>query len=262
MTTRRLYYFFTCVPCVWIVLSSTSARAIVGGATEVDPNTPNAVVMIVGSGGTFCTGTAIARNLVLTAAHCVQPGADYKVLDFTETHTPVFRDLKAITVHPSFNMQTLLAHRATSDVALLFLNQPLPPKFAVAQLDSVPRRVAPGDALTIEAYGVTTRGEDKSSGRLRRASLQVTGTPGSLQIRLFDPITKNERSGLGACTGDSGAPLFDDQNGFRKVIGVVSWSTGPKTGAGCGGLTGVTPLLSYVKWILDPSTKMDGVLTR
>ena len=38
--------------------------------------------MIVGSHGTFCTGAAIARDLVLTAAHCVQPGADYKLVEF------------------------------------------------------------------------------------------------------------------------------------------------------------------------------------
>ena len=37
--------------------------------------------MILGSYGTACTATAIARDLLLTAAHCVQPGADYKLVD-------------------------------------------------------------------------------------------------------------------------------------------------------------------------------------
>ena len=37
--------------------------------------------MLVGSRGNFCTGTAIARDLVLTAAHCVLPGADYKLVE-------------------------------------------------------------------------------------------------------------------------------------------------------------------------------------
>ena len=35
----------------------------------------------------------------------------------------------------------------------------------------------------------------------------------------------------------------------RVVIGVVSWSTGANNTAGCGGLTGVTPLTLYRAWI-------------
>lgn len=145
---------------------------------------------------------------------------------------------------------------------MLKLAQPLPTKITVAALDAAPRRVVAGDMLSIDGYGVAIRGDDKSSGKLRHTTLQVTGTPGSLQIRLYDPATKGERPGLGACTGDSGGPLFDEQRGARTVIGVVSWSTGPKASAGCGGLTGVTPLLSYVKWILDTAAKLGSPVLR
>jgi hypothetical protein len=62
-----------------------------------------------------------------------------------------------------------------------------------------------------------------------------------------------QKEGLGACTGDSGAPVF--ANG--AIIGVVSWSTGPRNAAGCGGLTGVTPLALYRSWITD-SAKLLG----
>jgi hypothetical protein len=44
---------------------------------------------------------------------------------------------------------------------------------------------------------------------------------------------------LGACTGDSRAPVFRDVGGKLMVPGVVSWSTGPNNSDGCGGLTGV-----------------------
>jgi hypothetical protein len=174
----------------------------------------------------------------------------------------VLRDLARIAVHPGFNMQTFLAHRATADVALLKLRQPLPAKVLTAALDPAPRRVAAGDRLALEGYGVSVRGDQKSSGKLRRVALQVTGTPGSLQIRLFDPATKGETAGLGACTGDSGGPLFDGESGTRKIIGVVSWSTGAKGTAGCGGLTGVTPLLSYVGWISETAAKMGSPVAR
>jgi secreted trypsin-like serine protease len=50
--------------------------AMVGGASVISSNA-QPVVMIVSDRGSFCTGTAIASDLVLTAAHCVLPGADY-----------------------------------------------------------------------------------------------------------------------------------------------------------------------------------------
>src|SRR5207248_6727894 len=69
------------------------------------------------------------------------------------------------------------------------------------------------------------------------------------------PISKGERAGFGACTGDSGAPVFRDSGGRLAVIGVVSWSTGPNNSAGCGGLTGVTPLVRYRDWIVQTAAK-------
>jgi hypothetical protein len=96
---------------------------------------------------------------------------------------------------------------------------------------------------------VSRRGDGKSGGIIRSASLIATGLPGRLQIRLVDPATNNAREGLGACTGDSGAPVFEDQNGRAVIVGVISWSTGANNTAGCGGLSGVTPLTLYRDWI-------------
>ena len=47
-------------------------------------------------------------------------------------------------------------------------------------------------------------------------------------MRLVDPATNNTRNGLGACTGDSGAPVFENQDDRNVIVGVVSWSTGAK----------------------------------
>ena len=88
-------------------------------------------------------------------------------------------------------------------------------------------------------------------GTARAASLTVTGKPGTLQVRLTDPQTQNKRPGMGGCTGDSGAPMFEDQNGRSIVAGVVSWSTGPNFTNGCGGITGVTPLTLYRDWVVQ-----------
>jgi secreted trypsin-like serine protease len=91
---------------------------------------------------------------------------------------------------------------------------------------------------------------------LRAAALVATGRPGNLQIRLMDPQTQNLRAGLGACTGDSGAPALSLSGGAASVIGVVSWSTGPDNSEGCGGLTGVTPLSLYRGWIVGTAARL------
>jgi secreted trypsin-like serine protease len=225
------------------------ASAIVGGGGLPAENISRAVVTIIGSRGSFCTGSLIARDLVLTAAHCVLPGADYKVILPGET-PPRLLDVRRVAQHPQFNVQNILAHRASADVALLQLAAPLPPAKAPAALGAPAIPIAVGARLTVAGVGVTKRGDGKSGGSIRAADLSVTGKPGSLQIRLADPLTNNSRDGLGACTGDSGAPVFEMQGGRAVIVGVVSWSTGPNNSDGCGGLTGVTPLTLYRDWIL------------
>ncbi|MCC8942899.1 trypsin-like serine protease, partial [Bradyrhizobium sp. Arg68] len=108
-----------------------------------------------------------------------------------------------------------------------------------------------GGRFTIAGVGVTVRGDGKSGGTIRVAGLVATGKPGTLQIRLVDPVGQGARDGLGACTGDSGAPVFEDKQGGPVIVGVVSWSTGPNGAAGCGGITGVTPLTLYRDWVMQ-----------
>jgi len=238
-----------------------AAHAMVGGAAPADAAIARHVVMIVGSRGTFCTGVAIGRDLVLTAAHCTLPGADYKLMEFDAAHAPLLRDVAQIARHPQFDLKSLLAHRATADVTLLKLAAPLGATFAPAPLAAPMQAVAPGDAFTVAGFGVAVRGDGKTSGTPRAATLIATGHPGTLQIRLMDARAKDERAGLGACTGDSGAPVFVAQDGRLAVAGVVSWSTGPKLTDGCGGLTGVTPLALYRDWIVETARQMGSPLT-
>ncbi len=213
-------------------------------------------VMIVGSLGTFCTGAAIARDLVLTAAHCVQPGAEYKLVEIDAAHAPQFLDVRSVSRHPQFDLQTLLAHRATADVALLKMAMPLPADIIPAPLGNSGRAPQPGDRYTVTGYGLAVRHDAKTGGTLRAAELVATGKPGNLQIRLVDPATIGASAGLGACTGDSGAPVYEG----TALIGVVSWSTGPKLAGGCGGMTGVTPITLYRGWIVDEAGRLGSPL--
>src|SRR3989440_1641545 len=220
----------------FVVISLLPAAAMVGGAGAPPDSIARSVVLIVGSRGNSCSGVALAPDLVLTAAHCVLPGADYKIVEFDDARRPQLRDIARVTAHPKFDLRAMLAHRATADVALIKVAAPL--NVEPANLAS-PLAITLGDTVTVAGYGVSVRGDGKSWGTLRAAALVATGRPGNLQIHLVDPATKGEKPGLGACTGDSGAPVFA-MDGAPAVIGVVSWSTGPAYLAGCGVRAGCT----------------------
>jgi hypothetical protein len=182
-------------------------------------------------------------------AHCVQPGADYKIVQYGADKTPQLQDVKSVAIHPGFRMEAMLAHRATADVALLRLDAPAKGK-AAAPLGVPQVPISVGARFTIAGVGVTVRGDGKSAGTVRSAGLIASGKPGTLQIRLVDPATMGAREGLGACTGDSGSPVFEGEQGVATIVGLVNWSTGANGSGGCGGITGVTPLTLYRDWIL------------
>ena len=239
------------------LLFAAPSYAIVGGAAPATEGVFRAVVTIVGSRGNSCSGTLIAPDLVLSVAHCVGPGADYKIVEYGRDRQPQLRGVKRVAAHPGFDMKTMLAHRATADVALLQLEAPKNNPSAIG----VPLTpLAAGNKFTIAGIGVTVRGDGKSAGIVRSADLVATGHPGTLQIRLFDPATNGTSAGLGACTGDSGGPVFEQQQGKPVLIGVLDWSTGPNGSDGCGGLTGVTPLTLYRDWIVQTAKQWGSVL--
>jgi secreted trypsin-like serine protease len=250
--------------CLLAAMAAASAigpaAAMVGGAPPAADGAGRSLVVILGSYGTACTATAITRDLLLTAAHCVQPGADYKLADTWSASTLELKDITRIERDPQFDLKRLFAHLATADVALAKLAQPLPAKIPAAALDASSQPAAAGDAFIVAGYGVTVRGDGRTGGTVRAATLVATGEPNTLQLRLFDPHTKGESAGLGACAGDSGAPAFRDNGGNLAVFGIVSWSTGPKLSAGCGGLTGITPLVRYRSWIVETAQALGSPL--
>jgi secreted trypsin-like serine protease len=230
------------------------AVAVTGHAPPATGWAARPIVMIVDAEGDLCTGTALTRGLVLTAAHCVARPQRYEVKAYQNGQAIAVR---AIARHPRFNFASYLASRATADVALIKLASPLPDVIVPAALAAA-RRVKVGETLTIAGFGTVAAGSARGLGVPRMAKLTVTGRPGSLQIRLYDAATRNRRAGLGACTGDSGAPAFDGEGPL--VIGIVSWSTAPANEEGCGGLTGLTPLLLYRDWILATARKFNSPL--
>jgi hypothetical protein len=242
-----------------ILCACAPAGAMVGGATDVTGSGLGRHVVLISHSRGFCTGVALAPDLVLTVAHCVAPGAEYRIVEFGSAHQPVLKAVTTMARHPAFKLETMLAHRATADVGLLKLAEPLAASTLPAPLTGR-TAFAPGERFTVAGYGLAVRGDGKTGGKVRAASLVATGKPGTLQVRLVDPATGGARAGLGACTGDSGAPAFEEAGGTAAIVGVVSWSTGPNGSDGCGGFTGLTPLIAYRDWITSTARRLGSPL--
>jgi secreted trypsin-like serine protease len=242
------------------VLLALGAPAIglVGGARPADEALARHVVMVIGAHRTGCTGTAIAQNLILTAAHCVPPEERYGVFEAGTSRRGKPNSVGSVERHPLFDIETAFSGRETADVALLKLAEPLTRRITPAPFAA--REYFPiGERFIVAGYGITEQAAG-GYGTLRAATLMVVRHTASGALRLADPMTRGEMAGLGACNGDSGGPVMDDSSGRLALVGVVSWATDPRRGAGCGGLTGVVPLPHFRDWLIEAAMKLGSPL--
>ena len=245
---------------VVVLFTCNPACAMVGETELLADFRSRPEAMILGTGKNLCSAVAIAPSLLLTAAHCIMPGDIYKRVELDAEGRPIFKPSAAVMRHPQFDIKSYLAHRVTADVGLVKLKEPM--AALPVPLAGPRQRIAPGESFLVHGYGRSVRDDRNSAATLRAARLTATGQPGALQLRLVDPATGNNKPGVGACDGDSGAPVYQQNAGRMEVIGVVSWSTAANNEAGCGGLTGVTPLELYRGWIIETARKMGIELPR
>src|SRR5215469_6463233 len=101
---RSLSALVSAVAAVTLTLASIPpGAAMVGGAPGAIGSAAHSVVTILSSYGTFCTATALARDLLLTAGHCVEPDAHYKLADTAPGQVPTLKDVVRTARHPQFD---------------------------------------------------------------------------------------------------------------------------------------------------------------
>jgi secreted trypsin-like serine protease len=214
------------------------ARAINGGqpaSKEIAAET----VMIVSTRGASCTGTVLARDLVLTAAHCVAPKSDYAIV-LPGTGTPHIVPLTKIVLHPRYDPQQFETRRPTPDIAIVKIAEPLPAHYRAAKLSSKAGFPKHGELFTLAGFGFAKDNDPRSAGTLRSVTLPNVGSTGDSMIR----VSAGNGSTSGACIGDSGGPAY--LNG--EVAGVIGWTSIP-AGKNCGFTTGVTLVGFQREWI-------------
>lgn len=237
----------------------TPAAGMVGGAAPAGEALMRHVVMVIDEFRTGCSGVAISRDLVLTAAHCVPPGIRYGVYEAGTMHRNKPHNAIDIDYHPLFDLNSALARRTTADVALVKLATPFTGRIAPAPLSTRDYFLI-GERFIVAGYGVTKH-PGGGYGTLRSATLMLVRHTTSGALRLADPTTRGEIAGLGACSGDSGGPVFEKKAGQLVLVGMVNWATDAHRGAGCGGITGASPLPHFRDWLAETASKFGSPIT-
>jgi len=198
-------------------------------------------------GGGSCTGVFIARDLILTAAHCGKREAlsELYIKLYLENST----DATLITVpqseykyftHPGY-VRPRGPDRGTNDLSLIVLkNASLPEEFTPAEF------LTAGDTALETAFlvGAGLTHKNESSDRLYFTKGSITEY---LKGDMMEVVTTQ---GQGICAGDSGSPLFQPVGDSLK-LSAITVSIVPNINKKCGSSVFATILtLSRYNWLM------------
>ncbi len=214
VTKRFLRFLSAALLAAPALLSNTGAMALGGSSVRGNSALGANLVMVLSRQGNkhgACTGTIVARNIILTAAHCVAGNKEVAIA-YPEDGSHVLQRIAAKAINPGFSPRA----RVSIDMALVRLDSDLPARFQPMPVDSGESAHEIGVGRTLAGFGLAAEQDDASAGTLRSARVLVLPKlyPRFLRLGLRPDA---DLSDFAVCTGDSGGPVIDG----GLVVGVV-----------------------------------------
>lgn len=206
---------------------------------------------------TICTGSIIEKDLILTAAHCVDNASpkDIEVnFGFTIGGTNSIKyKAHSLYLHEKYvHTKELL----DNDIAIIRLAKAVPAPYLPLDLEeSRTLSLQKGDKITALGYGKIRTGLFTGKGTLRSATISIEEFAIDSQL-----ITLNQKEGTGVCFGDSGGPSFTLKNGKPVLVGVTSYVTAEEgKNSDCKQNSGLSNPNYFYNWIMESKLLVPSV---
>ncbi|MBK9070585.1 MAG: trypsin-like serine protease [Myxococcales bacterium] len=243
----------------------------IAGGRLAKPNEFPSVVAFIRKNyrGPDCTGTLIAPQTVLTAAHCVDLANPKNLLVATGSVDPfreasVDYEVDRILIHPSFDLSTFEGERF--DVALVYLKEPAV-DVPLMELNRADAAAGLGAKIVHAGFGAVLAEDAATAGALRTITQKAKGcdtvedymyadAPGSEAIDEVPDdkyVCHVERRDIGIRAGDSGGPGMIRKSRTRLVQVSVHHALAPTDGTPS--YTYDVRLSAHMAWIdehIDP----------
>ncbi|KAJ1645923.1 hypothetical protein J3B02_002070 [Coemansia erecta] len=237
---------------------------ILGGSGADKSDYPFIVYLQNASDKSFCGGSIISDQWILTAAHCIKSASpsDISVYIGQFQYNPDPSKSSAVSEvhnHPQYDDSTMI-----NDISLLRLTDRITGKKA-STIDIDTSTVGDGTQVTALGWGYTSETETTPSTDLMKVDLttlsqaecgtkdtKFTGNDGARICVASD-------NGKATCPGDSGGPLIRSISGNNVLVGITSFGTGgpgQSVTVNCGG-AGMVSLFThaaYFKTFIDTTT--------